>query len=426
MDAGPLPKRPRFSVVVLAHNEAADDRLPLLLGTLKPFLEAGGDVLVADSASTDETVSVAESLGARVAQFGAVYRRHLTKKQLRRVQPLFGPLADGEKPVLSRDAGYFAFGPARDAAAAAARCDYVLHLDCGDRVLHMDLARIDAVVQPRLVVDLVHFLYARVAGRPEDDPEQEESHVSVRFYDRREYEYYGRAHEGVYRRAGRDLPEARVSMGPDVLKVRYHRRPDAHGKYVRNYCAPLALDVDEHPTQHRWYHYLGRELYYARRWRAALCIFERGLERATGYYVERCDSLCFAGECHENLGEPDAALACYARATAADGSRRNPWLRMGLTHQGKRNFLAARACAYAALSVPRPPVARVYEPVQNYTTLPHDIAYCAHAHLGETELGRPHWRKCLEFQPTNERYVHDAKFFPEKCAETFADPPADP
>jgi glycosyltransferase involved in cell wall biosynthesis len=55
---------PGFSVVVIARDEART--LPRLVRSLAPVLERGGEVLVVDTGSTDDTVRVARRHGCRV------------------------------------------------------------------------------------------------------------------------------------------------------------------------------------------------------------------------------------------------------------------------------------------------------------------------------------------------------------------------
>lgn len=121
-------ERPPVSVIIPARNEA--ERLPILLGSLRPALREGDELLVVDDDSTDGTAAAAREFGATVINAG--------------------PLPPGwcGKPN------------ACAAGARAARHEWLLFLDADTRVL--DPAMIDRLVGSALTNRLAAVsLFAR-------------------------------------------------------------------------------------------------------------------------------------------------------------------------------------------------------------------------------------------------------------------------
>ena len=63
-----------------------------------------------------------------------------------------------------------------------------------------------------------------------------------------------------------------------------------------------ALQALEWPHKPRWWHYLGRELFYHRWYRSAIAVLETHAAMQNAWSAERSQSLCFIGESLEALG----------------------------------------------------------------------------------------------------------------------------
>ena len=385
--------RPAFSIVVVTRNEART--LPHLLGSLWPFRERRGDLLLVDTGSQDETAELARDFGCRVIAAGERFASRLTDAQAERIKRRFA--REGEGPLATAGQRLFHFARAREWAAARARHDLVWQLDGSDVVEVFDLDFVDGSIRRGEAGSI--GCEVRLGGL---------SFRTCRFYDRRFDHWEGRAHEGLYPRSEtstRDVRAPRLECPPDRLAVRHVRR----GEKERNYLAGLALEALPRPARPRWLHYLGRELHYLGFHRSAVAALEEHAVREDAWRPERSGSLCFAGQSRLVLGEPDRAADLFQRAFAIDSSWREPLLRLAEICAARDDPAGAVVQAAAALSIPRT-TSRV-EADENYTWAPHFLLYRSLLRLGRREEAQEHWQACIRFAPNLPAFREDAPAF---------------
>jgi glycosyltransferase involved in cell wall biosynthesis len=386
------PRVPRFSVAVIARNEA--HTLPRLLRSLDAFMRRGGEVVVVDTGSADDTPEVARRYGCRVVDAGRRFDTRLDAAQVEAIERRFA--RGGEGPLVTAGVRLFHFAEARQHAGLLAGNDRVLQLDASDEVLALDVDALEA-----------RLASARM-GLLEYDLQLGGVTLAVsRFYDRRLHHWEGRVHEGLYGNAAADPPPgSRIRLTGRELLVRHHK-DEAKS---RSYLAGLALDALARPGQARWKHYLGRELYYHRRYRSAIAVLEEHAAMTDAWSAERSQSLCFIGECLEALDEPDEATQSYRRASRVDPTRREPLLRLAALCSRRGDFHGAATSASEALAIAR--TSAFAELDASYTWLPHSILYWSLFWLGRREDARLHWETCRRLAPDDPRFLDHARLFP--------------
>src|SRR5439155_7809822 len=126
---------PNFSVAIIARNEA--HTLPRLFRTLEDFQRRGGEVVLVDTGSSDDTAHIAREASCRVEEAGPRFDATLDEAQAEEITVRFAK--DGEGPLVRVGQRLFHFARAREYATALARNDFVLHLDASDELLALDL-----------------------------------------------------------------------------------------------------------------------------------------------------------------------------------------------------------------------------------------------------------------------------------------------
>ena len=379
---------PSFSVVIIARNEART--LPTLVGSLGGFLSAGGELLVVDTGSDDDTVRVAREAGARVEIAGGRFHSLLTREQAAEITTRFS--RNGEGPLVQEGAVLFDFGRARELAGRLASSDFVWHIDASDVVLFADVDFLEAEIRSGRARAFAYVM--RLGGS---------SFRVARFFDRRFYTWRGRVHEAPFA-IDDATPGIRLSCTEQQLSLRHTRN-----EKTRNYLAGLALDAIEHPSTPRWKHYLGRQLYYEGHYRSALAVLRDHSRTKAGWTIERGPTLCLMGDCLEALGRIDAAADSYFRASRVDPSRREPLLRLARLCQNRGDFQGSVAFASAALTIPR--TGPIVDAEENYTSDPHAMLYWGLFWLGRRDEARFHWETCRRMAPENEKFQEDGRLF---------------
>jgi len=166
----------------------------------------------------------------------------------------------------------------------------------------------------------------------------------------------------------------------------------------------------EHPEKPRWWHYLGRELFYESWYESALATLDAHANMADAWPAERSQSLCFMGESFEALGRRSEAEESYRHAFAIDPTRREPLLRLAMTCCRRGEFDAAAHWARQALTVDR---TNAYPELEaNYTWFPHGVLYWSLFWLGRRDEARVHWDAYVSLVPREEMGRPHARLFP--------------
>lgn len=379
---------PSFSVVVIARNEAR--ALPALIESLGDFLAAGGELIVVDTGSDDDTVRVAREAPARVETVGSRFHSVLTAEQAANITAKFS--RNGEGPLVQAGEVLFDFGRARQFAGQLASNDFVWHIDASDVVLSADLDFLDAEVRGGRVNGFFYLLRVGVS-----------SFNVIRFFDRRLYAWRGRVHEAPFG-TGVPMTGRRVVCDEAQLSLRH-----IGGEKMRSYFAGLALDAMEYPLELRWKHYLGRQLCYMGCYRSAIAALREHVRAKHGWAAERGESLMLIGTCLDKLGRTEAAAESYFRAARVDPSRREPLLKLAWLSQRQGDFLGSVAFASAALMVPR--TSPFVHADTNYSWDPHAILYWGLFWLGRIDEAKVHWETCRRMAPENEKFLEDGRLF---------------
>ena len=379
---------PSFSVVVVARNEA--NKLPALFESLRDFLSAGGELVVVDTGSEDDTVRIAREAGARVETVGQRFHSVLTAEQVDKLHSTFSRGREG--PFVEAGQVLFDFGRARQFANQLASNEFVWQIDAADVVLSADLEFLDAEVRSGTANG---FYYVMRLGTA--------SFSIARFFDRRLYTWRGRVHEAAFA-AAVPMPGRRIVCGEQQLSLCHNR-----GEKTRNYMAGLALDAIEYPSTPRWTHYAGRELYYMRHYRSAIPMLRKHARAKEAWAIERAASLDFMGTCLEALGRTEEAAESHFRAARMDPARREPLLKLAWLCQRLGDFQGSVTFAAAALAVPR--TSPFVDAESHYTWDPHAILYWGLFWLGRRAEAKIHWEECRRMAPENDKFQEDGRLF---------------
>jgi tetratricopeptide (TPR) repeat protein len=366
---------PRFSIVVVARDEM--EALPDLLYDLEDFIDRGGDLLLVDTGSTDVTIDIARRNGCRVEAVGDRFDARLDASAAVEIERRFAQ--PGEGPLVEPGQRLFHFGDARQHAGELAAHPFVLQLDASDTLPALDIDALDRWIEAG---EVRAFAY-----------EQQYGNVRLRisrFYERSCYRWLGQVHEVLDSTGAVELPPtSTIRCDPAQLLV-HHRKGE---QKVRNYLAGLALQVLESPEKPRWWHYLGRELFYQHHYRSAIAVLDAHVAMTNTWPAERSQSLCFVGECLEALEQWTEATDTYRRAFSLDATRREPLLRLAALCCRHAEFETAVAAAREALTIPC--TSAFPEPAANYTWIPHSILYWSLFWLGRKSEARVHWETYL-------------------------------
>ncbi len=379
-------EKPLFSCVLIARNEAKC--LPKALASLKEFRDRGGEIVIVDTGSTDDTAKIAREAGCVVEEVGIRFLKKIDKETADSVNSWF--IVGGEEPLLKEGDTIFDFGSARNYCVSLASNDFVSYMDCDEMFQVLDIDKLNELIQSGVTQLEYLFQFAPTVN-----------FVQSKAYDRRVMKWDGIIHE-VLQGNGR-----RKFLDRNHFFLRHEQNQETNRS---GYLRGLALDCFMHPEADRQSHYFARECMYTGRPQTAIKEFERHVSMKR-WPTEASQSLCFLGDCYMRIGKEEEGLASWHKAYDLESGRREPLIRLAHYYLWKRDFLRATVYTTAALEIPK---GDFYANDANlYAQVPHEILYEALIHLGRREEAKEHWKKALGFMPDNPKYVADTQFFPE-------------
>ena len=288
---------PNFSVVLIARNE--EKTLPRLLASLEEFRNRGGEVVLVDTGSTDQTAQIAREAGCKVEEAGSRFLRSITAKQAYDINRF---LDHREAPIVAQGDTLFDFSAARNYAASLAKNDVVAMPDCDEIYTKLDLDSVCGAIAAGVEQLEYNFVFAHDAQGGELI-----KFLHSKFYDRHKLKWTGIIHEVLQGDARRQL------FDESVIKLEHWQNHETNrGGYLKG----LALSVLEDPTNDRHSHYFGRELLYAGRPKSAILELRRHVAM-NKWPEERSQSLIHIGDALMQNGKTQEAVHTWIHALRA-------------------------------------------------------------------------------------------------------------
>ncbi len=381
---------PLFSIGLIVKNE--EHTLPKLYECIKDFIKAGGEAVILDTGSTDNTVHIAKEMGFKTYIASRSFVETLNAKNIKNIKRLHIEEEDEKSAseIFKTDISFFNFGRARNELHKYVTNEILIQLDGSDTLAAFDFRRIDAMIRG----GVRRFEYTQIYGPVE---------LTIsRFYSKSVDVWEGRTHEILTHRASNKIE----MLDKSTLTVVHN-----YQQKKRTYLAGLFTDILEKPDHTRTLYYLGRELMFAGLFRSSIKMLTKYVNRPDCWVPERSSGYCLIGACYEYLGKDHfpAAFESYNKGFIAFNGWREPLLKMARLCQRTDEFQRGLCYATAALAVRR--MSAFAEPSCNYLGLPHEIAYWGYHFTGREKEACTHWKIASLMEPMHDKYQHDAQFF---------------
>lgn len=380
----------KFSIVLIAKNE--EKTLPRLLGSLKEFQSRGGKVLMLDTGSTDNTVSLAKSYGVDVKEVGEMFLRTISNAD--EINAKF--IAEGEEPVVANGDRLFDYAAARNYIADFAPTDFIFTPDCDEEFTSFNIDKINELIGSGIEQLEYNFVFSH----------DEYGNEAIKFmhskaYNRKKLKWVGVIHEVLQGEAKRQFVEE------DVIKLEHFQQ---HDERRSSYLKGLALDCFINPTNERNSHYFGRELLWTKRPKSAINELVRCINMHW-WNAEKSASASFIGDAYGLLNQPEQQVEWYNKAIYFDGTLREPFIRLARFYQHNKNPQLAACYVAAASELPWTPF--YANNIAHYTYEPHEIMYWAKGWTGDVLRAKQELDKALEYRPLDSNYLRDYRFYNE-------------
>jgi len=131
-----------FSCCLIAKNE--ERTLPRLVESLKEFKNRGGEIILVDTGSVDNTVKLARDLGCKVTEVGDKFITTIDKDLAEKINKRF--IVKGEEPIVKEGDRLFDFASARNYSVSLASNDMICTLDADEAYTVFDIDKIEQFI----------------------------------------------------------------------------------------------------------------------------------------------------------------------------------------------------------------------------------------------------------------------------------------
>ena len=384
----------KFSIALITKNEAKT--LPKLMESLKDFQSKGGEVVLIDTGSEDDTVKIAKEAGCKVEAVGKMFIETIDEKTAKEMNEKF--VVEGEEDVVKANDTFFNYSAARNYAANACSNDMVSFADADEAFTKLDIDKINKMIEDGINQFEYHFVFAH-----DDYGNEAVKFVQSKFYDRRLLRWVGKIHEVLQPKS--EEPIKRVFIGEDVLKLEHWQNESTNRTH---YLKGLAIDCFYNQDNDRNSHYFAREMLWCNRPKSAIKEFERHI-KMNRWPTEQSQSYCYMGDCYGQLNDVRHQLQCYATAFWVEGGRREPLLRAARAFFFHKKYKQAICYARASLEIGWNGF--YSNDMRNYTVEPHELLYQSYGWTGNIPAAQYHLKEALCHQPLNSMYLRDLRYY---------------
>jgi len=205
----------RFSICLISKNE--EKTLPHLFKSIKEFKNKGGEVIVLDTGSSDNTVQVAKDFGCKVEEVGNKFVK--TIKNADEINKRF--IVD-EEPIIKNGDKLFDFSKARNYAASLSSNDFIFMPDCDEILTSFDLDKLNKVIENGAEQLEYNFVFSH-----DQYGNEAIKFLHSKFYDRRKLKWENIVHEILSGKA------KRTYLDESIIKLEHFQQPkEERGRYL--------------------------------------------------------------------------------------------------------------------------------------------------------------------------------------------------
>lgn len=379
-----------FSICLIARNESKT--LPRLLGSLKEFQERGGKILLLDTGSTDNTAQIARDSGCEVHEVGEKFVTIVDEELAKKLNDHF--IVENEKPIVEIGQKLFDYASARNYIADFAPTDVIATPDCDEIYTKFDIDKIQEAIANGADQLEYNFVFSH-----DQFGNEVIKFMHCKFYNRKKLKWQGVVHEVLVGTAQRQF------LDESIIKLEHWQN---HETNRTGYLRGLALDCFLNPDNDRNSHYLGREMLWTGRPKSAIKELKRhiGMDK---WPTERAQSMIFIGDANIVLNNDEEAIDWYNKSFQLEPKRREAVMRLADYFYKKGD--AQKVACYCAMALEIGESGFYANDLSQYTNYPHELMYWAQWNLGNKEKSKEHWQKAFNYQPHNDKYLTDIRWY---------------
>lgn len=361
-----MNKQIQLSVCIIVKNE--ETTLPECLSSVKDMAD---ELIVVDTGSTDQTVKVAKSFGAKVF-----------------------------KKKWQDD-----FSQVRNFAIEKANGKWILFLDADETIRPGNAERIKSLLDNPMVEGYLFYISTHIPGQEASAPTQ-----SLRlFRNRKEYRYQNRVFERI--------PEERITSVQDESILILHRPNPSRYKQIQQLKMNLLREEIEHHPEDPYLHYVyGIELLNAEQAEGSIVPLRQALKQVHSFHVFAPHLFKCLVWALMKMKQYDEALEVVVQGIHQFPFYTDLYFLRAQCHKTLKQYQKAITSLEACLQIGEAPVSMIPEPGVGGFRAFHLLGEI-HEELGNSELALDFYRKAYESEKSYEEPLYSigalAKDHPE-------------
>ena len=371
-----------FSVGIIVKNE--EKNIDHIFNDLKDYLNDGGDLIILDTGSTDNTVEKCRKLGIRIEICPESHVKKLSKTIITKINDY---IDNEDKDKIKIKDSYFNFSNARNYIHKYTKHNMVLQLDASHHLINFDYKKIKDLIKNEKIQKFEYRSYyssIEFIDKPSINDIQ-------RFYNKIHFSWIRYVHE--------------VLDGPNNLKTFRLNESELSMRHIknnekeRNYIEGLFDDYLAHPQNPRCIYYLGRDLFYIKCYKSCIGILQKliNIDKSKVWLAELSSAYIIIGDCYLNLNCVEKTIENYNKAHLEFKGWREPLIKLALLKINLNEYKEALDILINCLTINK--VSVYVENSINYTYLPHKLIYeiCIKLSGKFINFGKKHFDLCCEF-----------------------------
>ena len=200
-------------------------------------------------------------------------------------------------------------------------------------------------------------------------------------------------------------PLKTIELPKEIMLLKHYQNGGTNrGGYLKG----LAFDSIQTNYNDRNCHYYGRELLYTKRYKSAIEIFNKHIDRQ-GWPAEQAQSLIYIGDCYKAMGNIEEAKKSYALAQVKDPNRREAFIALADVYYNHKQWTEAGRLYQLCLDISNNEYYGNIEP--NYGHYPLGQLSVCLFYQGKKKESLEFLKKAIELEPNNKTYQDNLKFY---------------
>ena len=383
-----------FSILALTENNSKN--IDNFLTSLTEFKEKGGEIIILDMSSTDDTVEKATNFGCRVENISNFYRT-IDSEMATFINEKFN---SDEKDIVKDGDTYFDYIGAKNYASTLTENDMILMVDVNSVFNILNIEYIEDMIDQK-------YDYFIISN---DAKYNIRKHNSIEIYNKTKFNWIKTTKDTL-----QSISEyGYIQIHENIISITFK---DLDDKETTNLCE-LSIECFLNEGDENLIQEFAKKLLEKDYQNSAYNLFNNHINM-TKSNEKKCESLCLLGDFFYNTNRVEDAIQYYHKAYDVSDKLRYPLYKLGLTYYLKNNWKRCILYLEGCLNIDRIPDS--IDTDFMHMDGPYSMLYVAYWWIGNKSKGKYYFDKAIKLNPYNQLYIDESVYHYEYKTNNIRD-----